>query len=435
MPKIAFIGAGSLGFSQRLLIDCLTFDALNDATFCLMDINQKRLGYIERIAQRVVKEMGASAKIEITTDRKCALRGADYVVTMILVGDIEAIRPDIEIPMKYGVDQCIGDTLGPGGVFRALRTIPVMVSIVKDMEKLCPKAYLLNYTNPMSMLCWAMYRESSVKLVGLCHDVQHTVRILSGLIGAEEKDIEYRVAGINHQAWFLEFKWKGRDAYPLLREKAKDVEAHKKEAVRMEMFRRLDYFVTESSGHNSEYSAWFRKRPDLIKKYCGEGAWSGGSGFILQLYGKDREDYERDLEKLASGDSPLDCARSFEYGSYIINAIETGEPELIYGNVRNNGMIANLPQDCCVQIPVRVDKRGFHPESVGELPLHLAALNNMHVNIQRLALEAALEGNRRKVFHAIALDPLTGAVCSLEEIQNMVDEMFEAHKKWLPQFK
>jgi alpha-galactosidase len=353
---------------------------------------------------------------------------------MILVDGIEAIRPDIEIPMKYGVDQCIGDTLGPGGVFRALRTIPVMVSIVRDMEELCPNAYLLNYTNPMSMNCWAMYRESRIKLVGLCHSVQGTAALLAGIIGADMKEVDYWVAGINHQAWFLEFKWKGKDAYPLLREKMDDRKAWKMEEVRREMFRRLDYFVTESSGHNSEYVAWFRKRPDLLKKYCAEGDWAGGSGFILKVQGARREHYEEELENIASGKEPIDYERSHEYGSYILNALETGEPFRINANVPNDGLITNLPDGSCVEVPVFVDRGGFHPAYVGDLPAHLAALNGIHVKVQQLAVEAALEGDRRKVFHAIALDPLTSAVCSLEEIQNIVDELFEAHRERLPQF-
>jgi len=434
MAKITFLGAGSLVFSRRLLIDCLTFDSLKNATFCLMDIDEKRLDFAGRTAERILRETKSPAKLETTTDRREALKGADYVVIMILVGDIKAIRPDIEIPMKYGVDQCIGDTLGPGGVFRALRTIPVMTGIVKDMEKLCPDACLLNYTNPMSMNCWAMYKESSIKLVGLCHSVQGTAEMLARIIGADMKDVDYWVAGINHQAWFLEFKWKGTDAYPLLRDKIDDSSAWKMEAVRREMFRRLDYFVTESSGHNSEYVAWFRKRPDLIKKYCGEGTWAGGSGFILQSYGADRENYEEELEKIASGKEPIDYARSHEYGSYIINALETGEIFRFNGNVPNEGLITNLPDGCCVEVPIFADRQGFHPAYVGELPTHLAALNGIHVKVQRLAVEAALEGDRRKVFHAIALDPLTGAVCSLEEIEKMVDELFQAHGERLPQF-
>jgi alpha-galactosidase len=303
------------------------------------------------------------------------------------------------------------------------------------MEEFRPNAYLLNYTNPMSMNCWALYRESSIRLIGLCHSVQGTAEMLARIIGADMKDVDYWVAGINHQAWFLQFKWKGADAYPLLRKKIDDEKAWKMEGVRREMFRRLDYFVTESSGHNSEYNPWFRKRPDLIKKYCAEGTWAGGSAFILQLYGADREHYEEELEKIASGKEPIDYALSHEYGSYIINSLETGTPFRINGNVRNDGLITNLPQGSCVEVPVFVDGTGFHPAYVGELPAHLAALNGIHVKVQELTVEAALEGDRRKVFHAIALDPLTGAVLSLEEIQNMVDELFEAHKERLPRFK
>jgi len=434
MPKIVFIGAGSLAFFQRLMIDILSFPALRGSQFELVDINPKRLGYAKRIAERIVREGNFPAKVHATSERKEALSKADYVIITILVGGIEVISKDINIPLRYGVDQCIGDTLGPGGVFRALRTIPVIIDICRDVEKICPEAWVINYTNPMSMLCWAMEEATKVKYMGLCHSVQGTAMQLAKYVNAPYKEISYWVAGINHQSWFLEFKWNGEDAYPLLRERISDPEIYNKDTTRFEMLKHLGYFVTESSGHNSEYNPWFRKRRDLVKKYSLGGEWNGGTGYILQLYGTDREDYEEKMEKIASGKELLDFKRSHEYGSYIINAIQTGETFRMNGNVPNKGLITNLPRGCCVEVPCYVDKHGINPCFIGALPPQLAALNRMNISVQEMAAKAALTGNKEMVHYAIAYDPLTSAVLSLEEIRNMVEEMFGAEKAWLPQF-
>jgi alpha-galactosidase len=433
--KITFIGAGSLGFFRRLTCDILSFPALNGMTLTLMDIDEKKLGYSVKIAERILKEGNYKATIEATTDRREALKGADYVIVAILHGGIDVITKDIKIPLKYGVDQCVGDTLGAGGVFRALRTIPVMLDICKDMEEICPNALMLNYTNPMAMLSWAMNKYSKIKIIGLCHSVQGTSELLAKYIGADYKDITYKVAGINHQAWFLEFKWKGKNAYPILREKIKEDEIYGKDTTRCEMFKHLDYFVTESSGHNSEYNPWFRKRKDLLEKYTNKrDEWNGESGFILKLYGTDRENFEEQMQNMASGKDPLDLKRSHEYGSYIINSIETGELSVFNGNVVNTNLIENLPYGSLVEVPCLVDKNGIQPTHIGNLPTHLAALNKTNINVQELAVEAAVTGDKRKAFHAIAMDPLTQAVLSLEEIHSMVEEMFEAEKEWLPHF-
>ncbi|MFH0794372.1 MAG: alpha-glucosidase/alpha-galactosidase [bacterium] len=443
MPKVAIIGAGSLVFARRLMIDILSFPALRETTFALVDIDQKRLDYARRVAERTLAQGKFSAKIEATTDRKQALPGCDYVIISILTGGFEAIEHDVKIPLKYGVDQCISDTIGPGGVFRALRTIPVILDICRDIERLCPDAWVLQYTNPMAMLCWAAFRETKVKLVGLCHSVQGTAWQWATRIGAVAKntpvgevgpDISYHCAGINHQAWFLKFLWRGKDAYPAIREAARRPDVYGEDTVRCEMLKHLGYCVTESSGHNSEYNPWFRKRPDLVAKFCPGGSWNGGSGFILQLYGSDRAQWETEMERLASGKDPIDFTRSHEYGSHIINAIETSEPYHFNGNVKNDGWIENLSPDCCVEVPIVADGRGLHPSKVGSLPSHLAALNLTNINVQRLAVEAAIETDRRKAFWAIAHDPLTGAVCTLDEIQSMTDDLFQAEAKWLPQF-
>ncbi len=426
MPKIVFIGVGSLTFFRQLMIDVLSFPALGDSEFHLVDIDQKRLEYARRIGKRIIKEKHLPAKVCATTERKEALPGADYVIITILVGGIEVISKDINISLKYGVDQCIGDTLGPGGVFRALRTIPVIIDIGRDIEKLCPEALVLNYTNPMAMLCWAMEKATNIKYVGLCHSVQGTAMELASYIKAPYEEVSYWVAGINHQSWFLDFKWNGKDAYPLLRERITDSKVYNKETTRFEMLKHLGYFVTESSGHNSEYNPWFRKRKDLLRKYTQGGGWNGGTGYILQLYGKDRADYDKQMERIASGKEKLDFTRSHEYGSHIINAIQTGQTFRINGNVSNRGLITNLPEGCCVEVPCYVDKHGINPCFIGDLPSQLAALNRMNISVQEMAVRAALTKNKEMAYYAIVYDPLTSAVLSLEEIRNMVDEMFEA---------
>ncbi|HHW48282.1 MAG TPA: alpha-galactosidase [Clostridiaceae bacterium] len=437
MKKIAFIGAGSFGFTRCLVKDILSFPALSDSTLALMDIDEDRLAAITKAVNKIIKAGNYPAKVISTTNRAEALEGADGVVCTILAGGVNVWRHDIEIPKKYGVDINVGDTRGPAGIFRALRTIPVMLDICRDIERYCPDAIFLNYTNPMAMLCRAMQGQSKVKVTGLCHSVQGTAEMLARWIGAPMEEITYLCAGINHQAWYLEFKWNGKDAYPLIREAIKKPEIYNEEIVRNEMFLHLDYYVTESSGHNSEYNAWFRKRPDLIEKYCiyGTGWNPGEHAYILKEYLK-REDTWRDEIEQWLNEETVDLERGHEYAAYIFNAIiGDGTMFKFNGNVRNFGLIDNLPEGCCVEVPILASKRGFEPIHVGPLPDHLAILNNINARCEELAVEAAITGDKRKVFHAICLDPLTSAVLSLEEIKNMVDEMFEANKDWLPHFK
>ncbi len=437
MRRIAFIGAGSLGFSRRLMIDCLSCEALRDTEFALMDVNTTRLRYMDRIAGRIIDEMGAPATHFVTTDRREALKGADFVVTMVLIGDIDVITHDIQIPLRYGVDQCIGDTLGVGGVFRTLRTLPVLVGVCQDMAELCPDALLLNYTNPMAMLMWGQNEAvPEVAKVGLCHSVQGTAGQIARWCGVEPAEVDYWVAGINHQAWFLEIKHKGKDLYPKLRKVLDKGDVLEHETTRFELFRHFGYFVTESSGHNSEYVPWMRKRPELVERFCPGGGWNGGSGFILQLYGSNRKDYRKGLARMASGKDPLPLRRSHEYGSYIIDAVVTGQPFRFNGNVQNHdGLIANLPRNCNVEVPCFANRHGVNPVPVGDLPPQLAAINRTNVNVQELAVKAALTGDRNAVYHACAMDPLTGAVCTLDEIRSMCDELLDAERRWLPQFK
>ena len=437
MAKITFIGAGSFEFSRTLVRDILTFPRLADATICLMDIDAERLRFIEKAVGRIVKEGKYPARVQTTTDRRAALDGADAVLCTILAGGVAVWRHDIEIPKRYGVDTNVGDTRGVSGVFRALRTIPVMIGICRDMEKLCPDAILLNYTNPMAMLCRAMQRESRVKVTGLCHSVQGTAEMLARWIGAPEDEIDYRCAGINHQAWYLEYKWQGRDAYPLLRVAVEKPEIYNEEIVRNEMFRHLGYYVTESSGHNSEYNWWFRKRPDLIQRYCTHGTgWNPGVyGYILNEYLDRERTWKREIQAWLEDPKPLDLKREKEYAACIINACLGGEPFRFNGNVPNRQLISNLPEGACVEVPVDADRRGFHPVYVGSLPPPCAALTNVSVAVEEMAVEACLSGDPIGVFRAVAFDPLSAAVLSLAEIRQMVNEMLEKNREYLPTFK
>jgi alpha-galactosidase len=437
MTKIAFIGAGSIGFTRGLVRDLLTFPLLEDATISLMDINAERLEFARKSVQRIVDMGKYPAHVETTMDRAEALAGADAVLITILAGETEVWRHDIEIPKQYGVDINVGDTRGPAGIFRALRTIPVMVEIAHDMERLCPDATMLNYTNPMAMLCRAMQRESNIQLTGLCHSVQGTAGMLAGWIGAPLEEITYTCAGINHMAWYLDYRWNGKDAYPLIWEAISTrPEVYQEEIVRNEMFLNLDYYVTESSGHNSEYNAWFRKRPDLIEKYCTHGTgWNPGEyAYILKEYQQRDQTWKAETEKWFASDQPISLERGQEYAAYIINALQGGEPFQFNGNVPNTGLITNLPSGACVEVPVWVSKKGFEAVHVGALPPQCAALTSLSAQIEEMAVEAALSGDPRLVFQAILNDPLTAACLSMAEIKQMVNQMFEQNRAYLPQF-
>jgi len=437
LTKITFIGAGSLEFTRGLVRDILTFPRLRDATLALMDIDAERLAFARQSVQRIVDQAQAPARVEATLDRAEALQGADVVLCTILVTGTDVWRHDIEIPKRYGVDINIGDTRGPAGIFRALRAVPVMLDIVGDMERLCPNAFLLNYTNPMAMLCRAMQRRSAIRLTGLCHSVQGTAAMLARWIGAPLDEITYTCAGINHQAWYVEYQWNGQDAYPLIREAVNRPEIYNEEIVRNEMFLHLDYYVTESSGHNSEYNWWFRKRPDLIEKYCTHGTgWNPGEyAYILKEYQRRERAWKDEAEWWLARETPISLARGLEYAAYIINALRGGEVFQFNGNVPNTGLVTNLPPGACVEVPVYADKAGFHPVHVGALPPQCAALTHLNAMIEEMAVEAALTGDPRLVFQAIAHDPLTAAVLSLAEIRDMVNEMFQQNRDYLPQFK
>jgi len=435
--KFVFIGAGSLEFTQDLTRDLLSFESFRDAELHLVDIHEKRLSYAKAMVEKLIAAGGYGAVVYAHTDRRAALEGADGVLITILQGGVDVWRHDIEIPMKYGVDICVGDTRGPTGVFRFLRTAPAMLDIIRDIEQLCPGAVVLNYTNPMAMLCGYLQRQTSVNVTGLCHSVQGTAETLAGWIGAPMDEITYKCAGINHQAFYLEFKRNGRDAYPLLREAVTTrPEVYNEEPVRNEMFLHLDYYPTESSGHNSEYNPWFRKRPDLIEKYCAHGTgWNPGEhAYILKEYIEREGNWEEQFkEALDSGTVALE--RGDEYAASIFNAIFGDHtPFEFNGNVPNTGLIDNLPYGACVEVPVLASKAGIRPFYVGSLPDHLAVLVNTSSRCEELAIEAAIEGDRRKAFRSILFDPLSASVLSMAEIKEMTDEMFRQNKEFLNYF-
>ena len=443
MTKIVFIGAGSVGFMRGLVRDILTFPLLKNAELALVDIDKERLRFAQKACQKVIDMGNYPAKVTATTDRREVLKGADAVVVTILCGNIRIWQHDILIPKKYGIDTNIGDTRGPSGIFRALRTIPTMLDICRDMEELCPSAIMLNYTNPMAMLCHAMQRTSSIKATGLCHSVQGTAYMLASWAGVKSKrdvlpKLDYVCAGINHMSWFLRLKYKGRDLYPKLRKVvATDKRIYNNEKVRNEMFMALGYYVTESSGHNSEYNWWFRKRPDLIRKYCAGGdSWNPGKyGYIMREYLQREKTWKRSMREWLAEDRPISLDRGYEYASSIINAYQGGELFEFNGNVVNTGIVTNLPEGSCVEVPVVASHKGFSPIHVGSLPPQCAMLTNISAQIEMMAVEGCLTGDPTMVYQAIAHDPLTAAKLSLAEIRKMVKEMFRRNQRHLPHFK
>ncbi len=433
MAKIAMIGAGSIVFCKTLFMDLAATPALAGSEFRLMSRTRPKLDRMKKFADRVIAENNLKASVKVTLDRDEAMRDADYVIVMLQVGGVDAFQKDYEIPLKHGVDQCIGDTLGPGGVFRALRTIPMMMDIARDMKRLCPKAYLLNYVNPMAAVCWALGEVPGTKYAGLCHGVQTTLDLIAGYLRLPKEEIDFLSAGINHMGWFLRMEHQGQDLYPQFKALCEKPEYYINEKVRIEVMRHIGYFMTESTGHLSEYLPWFRGSERALKTYCDEPAFGGESGAYYKwcrLIG----DKLMDVDMLESEPAKLG-QRSVEYCSHILEALETGRPFKFQGNVRNEGYITNLPQGCCVEVPVFADKMGLHPTVVGKLPSQCAALNLTNVNVQGLTVEAAITGDPDLVVAACALDPLTSASRTLGEVRAMVSDMLEAEREWLPQFE
>ncbi len=437
MSKIALIGSGGVIFAMNFIKDILTSEDLRDNEISLMDIDPERLNNSVIVTKMTAEKLGVRPNYSATTDLHEAVRGADYVITLFRSGTLEHQRLEQDIPRKYGVDQVVGDSAGPGGVFRGLRTLKALFEVVDAMEQECPGAYLLNYVNPMSLNTIALnHRAKTVKVIGLCHSIPHTASRLADFIGVDKKDVTYWVAGINHQAFFLKFQVNGKDAAARLTSAMNDPEIYKKDRVRFELLRYFGYFPTESSGHGSEYMPYIRKRQDLIDKFCclPENAEkdydmsAGTSGASLKVCEELQRKNEAKIRALVDGSEEIDLKPSDEYAVQIIKAIETNIPMSANLNVMNRGLIPTLPPECCVEVPCMVDGAGINPCRITDYPEQLAGLNRGLINMHIMGAAGALEGDRKKVFQAIALDPLTAAVCSLDEIQAMTDEMFDVFK-------
>jgi len=426
MARIVFIGAGSVEFTRNLLGDILAFPELAESEIVLHDIDPERLATAEAMAKWTNGAVGAHARVESRLDRRRALEGADFAINTIEVGGLAATRLDFDIPAKYGLRQTIGDTSGVGAVFRALRSIPVFLDIGRDMAELCPHAWLLNYTNPMAMNCWAYYAASPHKqIVGLCHSIQNTSRQIAEYVGVPPDEVTFLGAGVNHMSWVLRLEHDGRDLYPLLDAAiAADPEGLGRH-VRVEIYKLFGYFPTESSEHFAEYVPWLmRDKAEIARLRIPVGEYIRRSEENLGLYDEEKR-------KLAAGE-PFEIERSQEYASLIIHSMVSGEQRAIYGNVRNQGLITNLPADACVEVPCLVDRAGIQPTVVGDLPAQCAALDRTFLNVVELAVRAALEERRDHVLQAVTLDPNAGATLSLEQTRTMVDELLAAHRDSLP---
>ena len=444
-PKITFIGAGSTVFVKHILGDVFHRPALKQSHIALMDIDESRLEESQVVVQKLMDSAGATGTITCHTNQREALVDADFVVVAFQIGGYEPCTvTDFEVYKKHGIEQTIADTLGPGGIMRALRSIPHLWSICDDMTEVCPKATMLNYVNPMAMNTWAIYAKyPHIKQIGLCHSVQGTAEELARDLDIEYQDLRYRCAGINHMAFYLELERKDSkgnyvNIYPELLNAYEEGRAPKsnihgnsrcENIVRYEMFKKLGYFVTESSEHFAEYTPYFLKanRPDLIERYK----------VPIDEYPKrcieQLSSWNQELKEYKSVDR-IDVEQSNEYASTIIHSLWTGEPSVIYGNVRNDGLIDNLPQGCCVEVACLVDNNGIHPTKVGQIPSHLAALMQTNINVQTLLTEAVLTENKERVYHAVMLDPHTAAVLSIDEIYALVDNLVENHGDWLPEW-
>ncbi|MGH1880304.1 alpha-glucosidase/alpha-galactosidase [Enterococcus casseliflavus] len=435
MTKITFIGAGSTIFAKNVLGDAMLTPSLADSQIVLYDIDEKRLRESEAMLKTINKNANQNrAEIQVYHDRKEALRDADFVVNAIQVGGYKPSTViDFEIPKKYGLRQTIGDTMGIGGIFRTLRTLPVMLEFAREMEEVCPNAWLLNYTNPMAMLTMGVLKATSIKTVGLCHSVQVCVPELFEYLGIKEQydlaDFQWKIAGINHMAFLLEITKDGEDFYPTIRQLAEEKENPHRDSVRFELMKRFGYYITESSEHNAEYHPYFikSKYPELIDDL----------GIPLDEYLTRCENQIRDWETMREDivdNGDLTHKRSREYASYIMDAIKTGNPTVIAGNVLNKGLITNLPEDVCVEVPCLVDKNGIQPTYVGALPTQLAALNRTNINVQELTVEAALTLEKDKIYQAAYLDPHLSSELSLADITQLVDDLIEAHGDYLPDY-
>lgn len=448
--KITMLGAGS-GFTPRLMNDVLSIETADRGEIALVDIDEERLTTMKQIITTLIGQLGRTGwKVTAHKDRRQALPGSQYIVNCIEVSGLDCVKHDNDIPLKYGIDQCIGDTIGPGGLFKSLRTIPAFLNILRDARELCPKAIVLNYTNPMAMLVLAAGRAvPEMHVVGLCHSVQHTSRVIAKRAGVEYDEMKWQCAGINHLAWFTTLEHNGQSLYPKLMEMARrelagepvqEFEKDRPDLVRKDMMVQFGAFITESSGHLSEYLPYYRKNKAALEKYCRAG-YCGGSRFYADNWPTWRKTADETRMKMVRGETPVGWNRSYEYASWIIEAIEKDWPYRIYGNVMNHDgsgrgqLITNLPADGCVEVACFVDRNGIHPSRYGALPAQMAAVCESNMRMFDLGATACVTQSKEAAIHALMLDPLTSAVCTPQQIRDMANEMFEAEKDFLPEYK
>ena len=438
--KISFIGAGSIGFTRILLRDLLSVKKFRDCEIAFTDINEHNLEMVTQLCQRDILENGLKIKIQSTTDRRAALQGANYVIIVVRIGGLDAFKMDVDIPLKYGIDQCVGDTLCAGGIMYGQRGIVAVLDFCKDIKEVSAKdCLILNYANPNAMITWACNLYGGVKTIGLCHGVQGGHELITKALGLHKNEVDIICAGINHQTWYVQIKHNGQDMTGKLLTALENHEEYSKtEKVRIDMLKRFGYFSTESNGHLSEYVAWYRKRPEEISQWIELGNWiNGETGGYLRICTEGRNWFETDFPNWMT-EAPLEYLeekRSHEHGSYIIEGLETGRVYRGHFNVVNNGAISNLPDDAIVEVPGYVDRNGISIPQVGDLPLGCAAVCNVSISVQRLSVEAAVKGDDFLLRQAMMMDPLVGAVCNPPEIWQMVDEMLVAEAQWLPQYE
>jgi len=434
MTKITLLGAGS-GFTQPLFTDILNIDGLDSGIIGLVDIDAKRLRVSVKLINRILELMGKAKawSVDASTDRTKVLPGTDYLINTIEVSGVQCVRFDNDIPLKYGIDQCIGDTIGPGGIMKALRTLPPFREILKDAECLCPGAMIMNYTNPMSIMTLGAVRTTRMPFVGLCHSVQGSSWQLANIAGVPVQDVEWKCGGINHLAWFTEFKHKGKDLYPVLLKAMEKPEVYEKDPVRLDMMKHFGCFVTESSGHFSEYVPYYRKRPDILKKYCRDG-YLGGSSFYANCWPGWRENADKVRTEMASGKREINLKRGHEYASDIIEGHMFDRNRIVYASVPNTGLIPNLSLTGVVEVAVLVNREGYTPTYFGNLPEQLAALCRANMAVFELVVQGVLNEDREAIIHAMMLDPLAAAVCCPGGIRQMTEELFAAEAKFIPKW-
>jgi alpha-galactosidase len=434
--NVVMLGAGS-GFTNSILRDVTQIPGHQGGELRLIDIDPERLELSRGLMQKILEASGEADRwtIRASTDRMELLPGADYIINSIEVSGLACVRHDNDIPLKYGVSQNIGDTIGPGGLMKALRTVPVYLEILRDCERLCPDAWVLNYTNPMSIMCLAAGRTSTMKTVGLCHSVQGTSHMLAGFAETPYEKVQWKCAGVNHLAWFTEFNGPEGSLYPRLMEMAADRESDfaRAEPVRSDMMLHFGAFITESSGHLSEYLPYYRKRKDLLDKYTDTG-YRGEESFYADNWPNWRQMNDEGRRAIMRGEKEPDLQRSFEYGAWIIESIEKHAPACIHGNVMNEGCISNLPADGVVEVACLVNHNGIQPIRFGRLPSHMAAVCDWQMRMYDLAAEACIHRSKEMAVHALMLDPLSAAVCCPAEIKAMAEELFEAEAEFLPGF-